>query len=210
MNDTKYILIACEESQTECLAFRQLGAFAYSCDLQPCSGGHPEWHIQGNALKVIHPGEITFHTQIGEEIHVPEWSLIIAHPPCTYLSTVGAACLYPTKGVLDRERYEKGVEAAKFFMRFYNVDFCPIAVENPRPFPYFGLPKHSDIISPHMFGSKWSKRTYLWLKKLPVLLPTCINPHPKSWVATKKGSFIRSKSFPEVAKAMAEQWLPLI
>ena len=210
MTNRKYILIACEESQTECMAFRQLGAIAYSCDLQPCSGGHPEWHIQGNALKLIHPGEVYFVTQIGEEIKVPRWDLIIAHPPCTYLTAASAPELYPTKGVIDRERYEKGVEAARFFIQFYDVDFCPIAVENPRPFPYFGLPKHSDIISPHLFGSKWSKRTYLWLKKLPVLLPTYINPHPKSWVATKKSSFIRSKSFPEVAKAMAEQWLPLI
>lgn len=206
----KYVLIACEESQTECLAFRQLGAEAYSCDLQECSGGHPEWHIVGDALDMIAPGKKILCLQNGTSKTIPGWDLIIAHPPCTYLSTVSAPYLFPQKGVMDIGRYQKGLQAARFFMHFYNIDYCPVCVENPRPFPYWKLPPHNDIVSPHKWGSKWSKRTYLWLRQLPPLIPGAINPKPKSWVATKKGGKMRSKSFPEIAEAMAAQWLPLI
>lgn len=205
-----YVLIACEESQTECLAFRRHGAFAYSCDIKSASGGHPEWHIQGNALCYITAGTHTFVTSDGNIRTIPHWDLIIAHPPCTYLATVSAPRLFPEKGKMDNRRYLLGLDAARFFMQFYNIDHCPVCVENPRPFPQFGLPPHSDIISPHLFGSRWSKRTHLWLKKLPPLIPTCRCLNPKSWTAVKKGSTIRSKSFPEIAEAMATQWLPLI
>lgn len=206
---SKYVLIACEESQTECIEFRKLGAQAFSCDLQPCSGHHPEWHVQGDALSMIH-NDVTFTTQDGTIHHVPRWSLIIAHPPCTYLTTVSAAKLYPTKGKIDQERFLKGVQAAQFFLKFYDIDFCPVCVENPMPFPYFGLPRHNDVVSPHLFGFKYSKRTYLWLKNLPPLFPGCINPKPKSWVGCRNSAKVRSKSFQCVAKAMAEQWFPII
>lgn len=205
-----FVLIACEESQTECTEFRKLGALAYSCDLQTCSGHHPEWHIVGDCLPLLTDNPHNFVTEDGQPHNVPGWDLIIAHPPCTYLTTAGCAYLYPQKGQIDPVRLAKGHEAAQFFKEFLKVQYCPVAVENPRPFPYFGLPKYSDITSPHKFGSKYSKRTYLWLHDLPPLLPTLINPHPKSYVYTVKGGKARSKSFPELAKAMAEQWLPLI
>ena len=101
------VLIACEESQAVCIAFRKRGFEAYSCDILPCSGGHPEWHIQDDVLKHLNE----------------DWDLIIAHPPCTYLSNAGARFLYP-KGVLNEERYKKGLEAKEFFMQLYNAD-CP-------------------------------------------------------------------------------------
>ena len=109
------ILIACEESQEVCKAFRKLGHEAYSCDILDCSGGHPEWHIKGDVTELLKQ----------------KWDMIIAFPPCTYLSNAGACRLYPQKGVLNKERYEKGLEAKKFFMLFYNADCDKVIVENP-------------------------------------------------------------------------------
>lgn len=201
------VLVACEESQEVCKAFRAKGHEAYSCDIQECSGGHTEWHIQADALELI-------------KIH---WDMIIAHPPCTYMSNAGACRMYPRKGEIDLERYQKALEAKVFFMAFFNADCPRIAIENPRPLKVVGLPKETQRIQPFQFGEPYSKLTYLWLKNLPPLRPTMIidsykpyiscgtsrnkgNPE-KTGVSRKGGSSkIRSKTFPGIAKAMAEQW----
>lgn len=107
------VLVACEESQAVCLAFRERGHEAYSCDIQEPSGGHPEWHILGDALKAVNGGQVT--TMDGLAHNVGQWDLLIAHPPCTYLSNAGACRLYPHKGKLDKARYAKGLEAKAFF-----------------------------------------------------------------------------------------------
>ena len=131
------VLIACEESQTVCKAFRAKGYEAYSCDIQEPSGGHPEWHILGDALKAIEGGQVT--TMDGQVHDVGKWDLLIAHPPCTYLSKAGGNRLR-INGEIQRERYEKGLEAAEFFHAFLNADVPRIAVENPVPLKIFGLP----------------------------------------------------------------------
>ena len=200
------VLVACEESQEICKAFRSRGHEAYSCDLQDCSGGYPEWHIKDDAQKIIKQ----------------KWDLIIAHPPCTYLSNAGARWLYPGKQ-LNEERYKKGLIAKDFFMKFYNADCAKIAIENPIPSKIFNLPKCSQIIQPYEFGEEWSKRTCLWLKGLPPLFATEIvyNYRPyctsgsysryhdeKYKGASRVGGSAksRSKTFPGIAKAMAIQW----
>lgn len=190
------ILIACEESQRVCNAFRKRGFEAYSCDIQETSGDHPEWHILGDVRKVLDQ----------------KWDLIIAHPPCTYLSVAGAGHLYP-KGVLNQERYQKGLEAKEFFLLFYNHPCEHIAIENPTPFKIFDLPQYTQVIQPYYFGDPYTKRTLLWLKGLPKLEVTNIVENP---VSTKKSKWfncgckerqkIRSKTFPGIAEAMAEQW----
>lgn len=167
------VLVACEESQTVCKAFRMFGIEAYSCDLKPPSGGHPEWHIHGDADKVL-DGDITFMVMTGDAYYVKQWDLIIAHPPCTYLSNAGACRLYPKKGVMDRERYEKGMVGKAFFMRCLNANCKRIAVENPVPSRVFELPEKTQSIQPYEFGHPYTKKTYLWLKGLPVLVPTNI------------------------------------
>ena len=192
------ILVACEESQAVCKAFRELGHKAYSCDLQECSGGHPEWHIKGDALKVL---------------NLPIWDLVIAHPPCTYLSNAGARFLYP-KGVLNEERYKKGLEGKDFFMQFFNAKCTHIAIENPVASKIYGLPKHSQEIQPYMFGHPFKKKTRLWLKGLPQLKPTNIVTVSEStkiagnWFnkGGKERQKNRSKTFEGIAKAMATQW----
>ena len=205
------ILVACEESQEVCKAFRAKGHEAYSCDIQEPSGGHPEWHILGDALKAIDGGQVT--TMDGETHDIGKWDLLIAHPPCTYLSNAGARFLYP-KGVLNMERYEKGVEAKEFFMKFLNCNCEKVCVENPLPSKIFGLPDYSQIIQPYEFGHPYKKKTLLWLKNLPYLKPTCVAECPQS---TKvPGNWFnaggndrqrnRAKTFPGIAKAMADQW----
>lgn len=121
-----YVLIACEESQRSCIEFRKRGFEAYSCDIQPCSGGAPEWHIEGDALMILNGG--SFITADGIYHFVPKWDLLIAHPPCTYLSNAGARWLYKN-GILNKERYAKGIKAKEFFMKFYNAPIDHIAVE---------------------------------------------------------------------------------
>ena len=191
------VLVACEESQEVCKAFRELGHEAYSCDIQECSGGHPEWHLKQDVIPLLEQ----------------EWDLIIAHPPCTYLSNAGARHLYP-HGLLNMERYEKGLEAKEFFMKFLNCKCEKVCVENPLPSKIFRLPDYSQIIQPYEFGHPYKKKTLLWLKNLPPLKPTCIVECPQStkvagnWFNTggKDRQKNRAKTFSGIAKAMAEQW----
>lgn len=200
------ILIACEESQRVCIAFRKREFEAFSCDILPCSGGHPEWHIQGDVLEHLNDG----------------WDLIIAHPPCTYLSRAGACRLY-SGGKIIEERKAKGDEARAFFMQMLNAPAPFIAVENPTPLRIYELPKESQVIQPFQFGHPFSKRTLLWLKGLPPLKPTQIVQDyipllPSNTGGAKRGQKsgtgkerIRdpkeaSKTFEGIAEAMAEQW----
>ena len=214
------VLIACEESQEVCKAFRARGHEAYSCDVQEPSGGHPEWHILGDALEALNGGKIV--TMDGIEHNVGKWDMLIAHPPCTYLSNAGARWLY-AGGELNEERYRKGLDGKKFFMAMLNADCQRIAVENPIPSSIYDLPQYTQIIQPYQFGEPWSKKTCLWLKGLDILQPTDIvmdhKPYcssgsysgthdPKYKGASRKGGSAksRSKTFPGIAKAMAEQW----
>ena len=191
------VLVACEESQAVCKAFRELGHEAYSCDIIPCSGGHPEWHLQQDVTSLLNE----------------KWDMIIAHPPCTYLSNAGARHLYP-KGVLNEDRLKKGLAAKDFFMLIYNADCPKIAIENPTPSKVYGLPQYDQVIQPFQFGHPYSKRTCLWLKGLPKLVPTDIVEVSEStkvagnWFnrGGKERQKNRSKTFPGIAKAMAEQW----
>ena len=219
------VLVACEESQAVCKAFRERGHNAFSCDIQPCSGGHPEWHIKGDVLPLINGG-CTFttedshtHTQVGK------WDLLICFPPCTYLTNAGAARLFRNiDGIryVNFERYKKGLAAKDFFMSFFNADCDRIAIENPVPTSIYGLPKYSQIIEPYQFGHPYTKRTCLWLKGLPKLNPTEIVEPQISWVSggskksdgtprenkgmTFRDSFTKSKTFPGIAEAMSVQW----
>ncbi len=222
------VLVACEESQRVCIAFRERGHNAFSCDLQEPSGGHPEWHIQDNVLEILEPDTyngrgIYFITMDGWLHGVEKWDLIIAHPPCTYLSNAGACRLYPHKGQLDEERYRKGLEAKLFFLTFFNAPCDKICIENPIPSKVYQLPKYDQIIQPYQFGHPYSKKTCLWLKGLPPLVPTEIvteyKPYVSCGTSRNKGNSdkagvsraggaakVRSKTFEGIAKAMAEQW----
>lgn len=217
------VLIACEESQEICKAFRALGHEAYSCDSQECSGGHSEWHIQDDVLDWL--GEnITFPTEDSSFNFVEKWDLMIAHPPCTYLSNAGAAWLFRGKK-LNKYRYKKGLNAKEFFMKLLKADIPLIAIENPVASSIYNLPKYSQIIQPYQFGEPYSKRTCLWLKGLPKLSPTnIITDNIIQWVnggskkadgthrsknaraSTFRDSKTKSKTFKGIAKAMAEQW----
>ena len=202
------VLIACEESQRSCIAFRKRGFRAYSCDIQPCSGGHPEWHIEGDALTILNGGYFT--TADGIRHFVPKWDLLIAHPPCTYLSNAGARWLYKN-GILNKERYAKGIEAKKFFMSFLNAPIEHIAVENPVPSAIYQLPYYTQIIVPNMFGEEYQKKTCLWLKNLPKLEATNIvkgiSTRDAKWFnCGKERQKNRSKTFQCIAEAFATQW----
>lgn len=199
------VLVACEESQAVTKELRKLGHEAYSCDIIPCSGGHPEWHIQVDARELLKM----------------KWDMIIAHPPCTYLTNAGAVRMR-VKGEIQPERYAKAMEAKSFFMQFYNADCPRIAVENPTPMKIVGLPPYTQAIQPYQFGHHYSKRTCLWLKGLPKLVPTEIidrhEPYVNGGFKDAHGNYLkfqgrkerdqltRSKTFPGIAKAMAEQW----
>ena len=209
------VLIACEESQRVCAEFRWLGHEAYSCDIEQCSGGHLEWHIRQDVLPLL-DGNVSFSTEDWSFHRIEgRWDLIIAHPPCTYLSNAGARFLFPG-GKLNNERYKKGVEARDFFMRILDADCDKIAVENPIPSKIYGLPKYDQVIQPYMFGHSYSKKTCLWLKGLPRLEPTY--EVDKSNVQSTKvaGNWFnkggkerqknRAKTFIGIATAMAEQW----
>lgn len=204
----KKILIACEESQTITIEFRKLGFEAYSCDILPSSGGYPEWHIQGDVLEYLDN----------------DWDLIIAHPPCTHLSSSGQWAF--TKGIKDVKLKESAIE---FFMKIANAKCDKIAIENPIGIMSTVWRKPNQIIQPWMFGDLASKSTCLWLKGLPKLNPF-IYKKPEmeyhTWIDKKTGatkrmekwmydirtkpqkvrSTLASKTFPGTAKAIAEQW----
>lgn len=168
----KNILISCEESQTVCKAFRERGFNAFSCDIQPCSGGHNELHFLGDCLEIIKNkgGKL----ENGQEHFINgDWDLIIAHPPCTYFSVAGSRYLR-SNGVLNEDRYKKGLEAKDFFMSIYNLEVPHLAIENPVQLKIYNMPKYSQEIQPYFFGHPFSKKTRLWLKNLPPLLPTAI------------------------------------
>lgn len=174
------VLVACEESQAVCKAFRELGHEAYSCDIIECSGGHPEWHIKGDVLPLLN-GHCSFHTMDGKpHALIQRWDMIIAFPPCTYLTNAGARHLWKG-GALNEERYAKGLEGKKFFMEFFNADCPKIAIENPTPSKIYELPKHSQVIQPYQFGHPFTKRTQLWLKGLPLLKPTDLVEPERTW-----------------------------
>lgn len=212
------ILVACEESQIVCTAFREIGHEAFSCDIQECSGGHPEWHILGDVLSVINPTwfldvadnrifGIQFKTANGF-MHCFDgpWDMIIAHPPCTYLSKAGAHLMFPTPGIPDNDRLYKAAKAKEFFLAIYNAHCDKICIENPTPLTICGLPECSQVIQPYWFGEPYSKRTCLWLKGLPPLFGTLIEPEYISWTSIHSSAKLRSKTFPGIAKAMASQW----
>lgn len=199
MNNDIKILVACEESQRVCLAFRQRGFEAYSCDIQKCSGGFPQFHIQGNVLDYIYD----------------DWDCVIAFPPCTYLTKAGACNLFiGNNGVIrDFKREQRGWEARDFFMKFYNLK-TRVAIENPTPMNYFNLPPVDYVIQPHEFGEPYSKRTCLWLRGLPGLFATSyitdFTPTTKAnWYTNCNYQYrqrARSRTFNGVALAMAKQW----
>lgn len=153
------VLIACEESQTICKAFRALGVNAFSCDLQENSGGFPQWHIKGDCKAVIE-NPLHFVTEDGKSHGVKKWTLIIAHPPCTYLSNAGACHLWRGHK-LNEERYKLGLEGRAFFMYFYELpeSVCDhLVIENPIPSSIYELPKRSQIIQPFEYGEPFSKK----------------------------------------------------
>ena len=207
------IIVACEESQAVTIAFRERGHEAYSCDIEPCSGGHPEWHIQDDVLPLL-DGGCYFETMDNHihQIH-GQWEMIIAFPPCTYLSNAGAKHLFRGH-VLNAERYQKGLQAKEFFMRILNADCPQISVENPVSSRIYNMPPHTQEIQPYMFGHPFQKKTRLWLKGLPPLAPTEIvkystNCHDAgTWFMRggKDRQKNRAKTFPGIARAMAEQW----
>lgn len=199
-----YVLIACEESQVECQAFRDQGCVAYSCDVKPCRrGANPSWHIQGDVTPFLE-GCTHFTTMDGENRWVPKWDLIVAHPPCTYLCKVGSVHLVKD-GYVDPKRYAEMVKAREFFFRCLNAKADYVAVENPLPMKRAGLPQPSCYIQPYWYGHKYSKKTLYWLRNLPPLLPDASNPEYKEFVRSSRGKY-RSRTFEAVARAMARQW----
>lgn len=203
------VLIACEESQTVCKEFRALGHQAYSADILPCSGGYPEWHIQGDVTKILNDG----------------WDLMIAHPPCTYLAVSGNKWLYNKDGSKNEERWKNRAEALDFVRTLLEAPIDRIALENPVSVISSQIRKPDQIVQPYMFGDQATKTTCLWLKNLPPLYPTDLvdkgervvyksgKSHPK-WYAealskaktTEERRTLRSKTFIGIAKAMVNQW----
>lgn len=204
----KFVLIACECSQIECSAFRRHGAIAFSCDIQPCYGGHPEWHIQDDVTKYLQSGGV-FRTQDGKRHTVKQWDLIVSHPPCTYLTKASAVRLFAGRQ-LNQERYKKGIAARAFWQLCYDANAEHIAVENPTPLTIFKLPRPQMVIQPYEYGMPYSKRTCYWLRNLPPLMPTLHAVRYTSWTMRTSNPNVRSKSFENIAEQMAVQWLPLI
>ncbi len=190
------ILIACEYSWTVRDAFRKLGHDAWSCDIIP-SDWDNTYHIQDDVLNHLNDW----------------WDMMIAHPPCTYLSNAWARFLYP-KGILNEERLAKGQEAKEFFLKLWNAPIEKIAIENPVPSTVYGLPKYNHTIQPYEFWHPFQKKTCLWLKNLPPLIPTHIVEKPQStkiawnwfnkWGKDRQKN--RAKTFQWIADAMASQW----
>ena len=218
------ILVACEESQAVTIELRRLGHNAYSCDIIPCSGGHPEWHIQRDVLPLL-DGFVLFNTADGTPHFVgSRWDMIIAFPPCTYLTVTGNRWFnierYGDKAV---QRHKDRADAIKFFLAFANANCDKIAIENPVGIMSSEWRKPNQIINPYQFGDPFEKKTCLWLKGLPELKPTNVVGTPPrkqfesgktmpAWYAEvwhlpkEERAKIRSKTFPGIAAAMAEQW----
>ena len=205
------VLVACEESQRVCTAFRKKGHNAFSCDILPCSGGHPEWHIQGDVLKILNPYElpfggsvIEFRTMDGMDYVIEKWDLIIAFPPCTHLAVSGARYFEQKR---KDGRQKQGVD---FFMEFTKADCEKIAIENPIGIMSTHYRKPDQIVQPWMFGHGETKATCLWLKNLPKLEPTNIvdGREQRIWRMPPgpERAKERSKTYEGIAKAMASQW----
>ena len=229
------VLVACEESQAVTKELRRLGHEAYSCDIIECSGGHPAWHIQGDVLPLLNPDVHTLHdsqyhglyfqTMDGIKHRIRgKWDMIIAFPPCTYLTVTGNRWFdverYGEKAV---QRHKDRADAIKFFMAFANADCDKIAIENPIGHMSTAYRKPNQVIHPYMFGDPARKATCLWLKGLKPLQPTNIvepviikykngNGTDNPWhmetmsLPPDERAKQRSKTFPGIAKAMAEQW----
>ena len=226
------VLIACEESQRVCTAFRERGHNAFSCDILPCSGGHPEWHIQGDVIEILAPTHcednvidpINFETMDGKtHIIDGEWDLIIAHPPCTRLCNTSQRWLYWGSEEYKAKKLKEQEEAVEFFMQFVNANCKRIVIENPVGIMSSRYRKPDYIYNPYDFeGETECKKTALWCKGVPPLVPTRSCPLPKE--ERTQGIFrshfdgkvigwnnpecakMRSKTPIGVAKAMAEQW----
>lgn len=223
------VLVACEESQRVCVEFRRLGHEAYSCDIIEPSGGHPEWHIQQDVIPLLN-GRCEFKTMDGENHEIKgRWDMIIAFPPCTYLTVSGNRWFnekkYGDKAVARKANRESAI---KFFMAFVDADCKKIAIENPIGIMSTAFRKPDQIIQPHHFGTRARKATCLWLKNLGKLTPTdivdkgeimpggfSVGAHA-NYATDEKGKILRwsdprtaiarSKTFPRIARAMAEQW----
>lgn len=194
------ILVACEESQAVTIELRKLGHEAYSCDIEPCSGGHPEWHLQQDVIPLLSES----------------WDMILAFPPCTHLAVSGARYFE------EKRRDGRQQQAMEFFMRFVTVDCEKVAIENPIGIMSTRYRKPDQIIQPYEYGHAERKSTCLWLKGLPKLVPTdIVRPElhicgngvvDSKWhyhtynLPPKERAKMRSKTFPGIAKAMAEQW----
>ena len=202
------VLIACEESQAECEAFRELGHNAFSCDLQPCRpGGHPEWHIHEDAVPYI-LGRNHFITQDNQYHEVTGWHLIICHPPCTYICKVSSVQMVKWidgQSWLNEERFYRMQQAVAFFRLCLDAKAPYVAVENPLPMKRAGLPKPSFYACPSWFGVKYTKKTLYWVKNLPPLVADIDYPNPKEYVHSSRGKY-RSRTFPALARAIARQW----
>lgn len=209
------VLIACEESQAECRAFRELGHNAFSCDIQHCrKSGNPDWHILGDVSPYLQ-GKTSFYTQSGKKCNVNSWDLIIAHPPCTYLCKVGSPFLYKDADTwrysqgkwlhVNSERWQKMMHGREFFLECLAANAPYLAVENPIPMRLTQLPKADTFACPSWFGVKYTKKTLYWLKNLPPIMPTIINSKAKCFVTSSRGKY-RSRTFPEMAQAIAKQW----
>lgn len=220
------ILVACEESQAVTIELRKLGHEAYSCDIIECSGGHPEWHIMQDVLPLLN-GNCKFRVQDPTECVKTmwdRWDMIIAFPPCTYLTVTGNRWFnverYGEKAI---QRHKDREEAIKFFMAFANADCDKIAIENPIGVISTTWRKPNQVINPYQFGDPFEKKTCLWLKGLPELKSTNVVDVPPrtqfdsgrtmpAWYAEawhlpkEERAKLRSKTFPGIAKAMAEQW----
>lgn len=191
---TPKLLVCCEFSQTIMSAFLEKGFDAYSNDIIDCEGSFKDRHLKMDARKAV---------------IMKSWDMIIAHPPCTYLSAVQANMMADIDKFM-KERYSLIIEARDFFMFFWNLTGIPLCIENPRPLHLAKLPRENQVVCPTMFGDSYTKRTCLWLKDLPPLLPTVSKPlNTKSFVYTRSGGHNRSKSSPFLAQAMADQWAPL-
>ena len=188
------VLVACEESQEVCKAFRARGHRAFSCDIEKCSGGHPEWHILGDVSQVL-DGDCSFWLETGE-IGVQEgrWDLIVAFPPCTYLSNAGACRMYRWMNGerwINSNRYENMRQGREFFLKMLSADCDRIAVENPLPMKICELPNPTQAIQPFEFGHPYTKKTLLWLKNLPALIPTNVVDVKQPWIDSGTSNYAK-------------------